>query len=77
MVRANLDMLGVDPPHRVPVEAFQGMAGGLAGPEVAAMAKHGEQIPLGGVGPRGVRSGRRTEMAGARRCMREPRTSGP
>lgn len=56
-------MLGVGPPQRLGRCGAGSVPGGLARAEVAAVAKHREQVALDGVGELGVGAGGRPEMA--------------
>ena len=49
-----IDMLGIDAPHRLPVNRGRGMTRRLAGTQVASIAENREEIALGGVRELGI-----------------------
>ncbi len=57
------DVLGVGPPKRLSRRDLRGVADCLARPEIAAVAEHGEQVSLDGIGKLGVGARRWTEVA--------------
>ena len=62
-----VDVLGVDPAQRLRGGDLGGVTGGLVGAEIAAVAEHGEQVALDGLGELRIGAGGRPEVAGVAR----------